>query len=164
MWCMQNLPDASTLFFERTWTFWVKLNNTDWDINQFYKCTTLKTIKDMWSVLNNIDDNYPSCVNIFIMENDRIPLVENNGNTFIHGGLWSVVIKRNNWKLTLREVVLALVGELEFSDSVKGVCVIPVTTSHVIVKLWSVDRNEIDGTTLESLFPNTKSRFKPFDI
>lgn len=160
---MGDLPDPSTLFFEREWTLWLKINNSEWTPENFKKGNVIRTVSDMWSTLHHIDPRYISQVNMFIMENSRIPLVESNGDTFIYGGSWSVVIKRQDWDHVIREIFIALMGESKFSDSIRGSCIVPVNISHTIVKLWSVDRCEDDGKALESLFENTNARFKKFD-
>ena len=161
---MEPLPDPSTLFFEREWTFWIKVNNSDWLASSFHKIYVIKTVKDMWGIINNLSSKMLSSVNIFIMEQERIPLVESHGDTFKYGGTWSVVIKKQNWIRVLSDVFVALLGETKFSSSIRGACIVPVNQAHIIVKLWSTDRNENDAEVIESLFGNTTARFKPFDI
>ena len=161
---MTDLPDPATLYFEREWTFWLKINNSGWTPENFIRGNVIKTVKDMWCTIHHISPKCLSNVNIFIMEDGRIPLVESNGDTFVSGGSWSVVIKRQDWRKVIQETIMALMGEIKFSDSIRGTWLVPVNNTHTIVKLWSIDRNDRDGKALESLFENTNARFKAFDI
>lgn len=147
-----------------SWTLWMKLNDSEWKQEHFTKIFEVSTIADMWGLLHNIPESWVSTVNMFFMSEDTIPLVECNDSLFADGGAWSVVVKRNEWRDSMNEIVASLFCGTLFSSFVKGLCLVPVTKSHLMVKLWSTKEYKDDGTKLETIFDGCTSRFKKFNL
>jgi hypothetical protein len=158
---------ATQLTFEHEWDVWVKTNMNAWDINEMKHIYTIRTIAEMWQLLNNIPPSYVGLCNVFIMHKDVKPVWETNGEMFKNGGCWSVVVRKHEWRHVFNELVMALLGELLFGASVKGACLVPVNTTHVICKIWCTTKSKIDATALtkamRTLDPST-ARFKEFDL
>tara|TARA_B110000046_G_C12729289_1_gene287862 strand:+ start:108 stop:611 length:504 start_codon:yes stop_codon:yes gene_type:complete len=158
---------STQLTFENGWDFWVKTNASAWDLKKMKQIYTIRTIADMWHILNNVPSQYVGICNIFIMHSGVKPLWESNGSMFQNGGCWSVVIRKHGWRDILNELVMSLVGEMFFGDNVKGACIIPVSTTHVICKIWCTSKMIKDSTSLTnalSTFGADGARFKQFVI
>lgn len=157
---------AESLSFHREWTLYIKTNNSDWKKENFNNIYKIKTIKDMWQVLNNIPESLTGLTNIFFMENDTVPLWELDKKMWSKGGCWSTIIKGSNWIDSMKEACMVVFGETLFDDSeVKGICIVPVTTTHCIVKLWSTSSSLKTGASLKSTlekFNCCNPRFKAF--
>lgn len=155
-----------TLFFHREWTCFIKFNNVEWTVQNFQNVYTIKTIKDFWSILNNIPESLTGISNIFFMENENVPLWEANQDLWRGGGCWSTIIKGTNWIVSMKEICMAVMGETKFDDAqVKGICVVPVSKAHCIIKLWSTVKCDTIGHMLkESLecLECCQPRFKSF--
>ena len=161
---LQNL--AETLAFHREWTLYIKRNDRSWEKDNFKVFYKIKTIKDMWQVLNNTPDTLTGVTNIFFMENDVIPLWEENKELWMKGGCWSTIIKGIPWIDSMKEISMVVFGESIFSDNeVKGMCIVPVGFSHCIVKLWSTSSSEKIGKQLKQALEKLnccQPRFKAF--
>ena len=157
---------AESLSFEREWTFYVKSNSSDWKQENFNNIYKIRTIKDMWQVLNNIPESLTGYTNIFFMENDIVPLWELDKKLWSKGGCWSTIIKGTHWFDSMIETCMVLFGESLFNDlEVKGLCIVPVTQTHSIVKLWSTSNSSETSNHLEKTlerFNCCTPRFKPF--
>lgn len=157
---------AESLSLHRDWTLYIKANNSDWKQENFKKFYKIKTIKDLWQVLNNIPESLTGLTNIFFMENDIFPLWELDKQLWSKGGCWSTIIKGSYWIDAMKEACMIVFGESLFDDSeVKGICIVPVTITHSIVKLWATSSSANIGnnlkTSLES-FNCCNPRFKSF--
>ena len=166
-----NTPDnlkelAESLSFHREWTLYVKTNNTDWKKENFQNIHKIKTINDMWQILNNIPEYFTGLTNIFFMEGDTVPLWELDKQLWSKGGCWSTIIKGSHWIDSMKEVCMMVFGETLFDDSeVKGICIVPVTTNHCIVKLWVTSSSTNTGIDLKKSlerFNCCNPRFKSF--
>jgi len=157
---------AESLSFHREWTLYIKSNASDWKRENFKNVYRIKTIKDMWQLLNNIPESLTGLTNIFFMENDIIPLWELDKKLWSKGGCWSTIIKGNHWFEAMNEACMILLGESLFDDSeVKGLCIVPVTPNHCIVKLWATTSSANTGTQLKKSlerFNCCTPRFKSF--
>ena len=156
---------CDALSFERTWNVWLKLNKHDWNLNNFTKLLKVATIPDMWGLLHHLPDSIVSTSNLFVMEEHIVPLTEMNEGVFDNGGAWSVVMKRCNVFNVINETFMALMGELTFSERVKGACIVPVNTNHVIVKIWTSSKNDEDADALYNSMAEynpSAPRFKAF--
>lgn len=163
----QDLIDlAESLSFHRDWTLYIKTNNSDWKQEHFKKIYRITTIKDMWQVLNNIPETLTGLTNIFFMENDIVPLWELDKSLWSKGGCWSTIIKGNHWFEAMKEACMVVFGESLFDDSeVKGICIVPVTPNHCIVKIWATTSSANIGTQLKKTldrFNCCTPRFKSF--
>lgn len=157
---------AESLSFHRDWTLYIKSNNSDWKQQNFKKIYKIITIKDMWQVLNNIPESLTGLTNIFFMENDIVPLWELDKTLWSKGGCWSTIIKGNHWFEAMKEACMVVFGESLFDDSaVKGVCIVPVTSNHCIIKIWATTSSANTGTQLKKTldrFNCCAPRFKSF--
>jgi len=161
----EKLALAESLSFHREWTLYVKSNKSDWKKENFKNIYKIKTIKDMWQVLNNIPECLTGLTNIFFMENDIVPLWELDKQLWSKGGCWSTIIKGTHWIDSMKEACMIVFGELLFDLEIKGLCIVPVTLHHCIVKLWSTSSSEQTGTQLEKALEALNCcnpRFKSF--
>jgi hypothetical protein len=121
----------------------------------------------MWQVLNNIPETFTGLTNIFFMENDIVPLWELDKSLWSKGGCWSTIIKGNHWFEAMKETCMVVFGESLFDDSeVKGICIVPVTPNHCIVKIWATTSSANVGSQLKKTlerFNCCTPRFKSFD-
>ena len=159
------LPDPHQLPLERKWGVWVKHSATEWTRENLKKVFVIRTVADMWGLIHHIPEACVGSSNIFLIEESMIPLWELNGDVFRHGGCWSTVVKRGDWREMLTQLVATLVGETKFSTSVRGCCVIPVSKSQCISKVWCTMRNDADCTDLAECMAQWGKhmpRFKPF--
>jgi len=141
---------AESLSFHRDWTLYIKNNNSDWKQENFKKIYRINTIKDMWQVLNNIPESLTGNTNIFFMENDIVPLWELDKPLWSKGGCWSTIIKGNHWFQAMKEACMVVFGESLFDDSeIKGICIVPVTPNHCIVKIWATTSSANTGIQLK---------------
>lgn len=156
---------ATQLTFENSWDMWVKTNASAWALKEMKHVYTIRTISDMWMILNNIPASYVGVCNIFLMHSGVKPLWESNGTLFRKGGCWSVVIRRQAWKEVVNELIMSLVGETFFGDNIRGACIVPVSTSQVICKIWCTSKSTEDSTALTNslkTFGASGARFKEF--
>jgi hypothetical protein len=161
-----DLPDPATLEFHRTWKVYLKSNSDEWIKKNFKQVMNISNVKDMWGFLNNVPSAITGQYNIFMMENGLAPLWENHKDLFENGGCWSTIIRGNPWKEAMNEIFMAMVGELHFDeDNVRGLCVVPVSFQHCIVKLWVRRPGQSVAKKLESVMKHLgccAPRFKPF--
>lgn len=144
---------------------YIKLNTSTWEVDNFKSMYKIKSVKDMWQVLNNVPDSLAGVTNIFFMENDIVPLWEANVQLWSNGGCWSTIVKGPHWIKTMKEICITVMGESVFDDRVKGICIVPVGANHCIVKLWStINSDEISTMFKSSLESITccQPRFKAF--
>tara|TARA_Y100001936_G_scaffold253496_1_gene318519 strand:- start:4327 stop:4818 length:492 start_codon:yes stop_codon:yes gene_type:complete len=157
---------AETLTLHRDWSFYLKSNKSDWKSGSFFKVYKITNVKEMWQILNNIHRKFTGSVNIFFMEGDLVPLWEQDVELWSDGGCWSTVIKGSSWVNCMHEICCFVMGESMFDDEVvKGICVVPVSEAHSIIKLWVTSQNEEIGSKLEQLFKKSgccQPRFKSF--
>ena len=157
---------AESLALHREWAFYIKLNRSDWKVESFNKMYKIKTIKEMWQVLNNTTESLTGLANIFFMENDIVPLWECDKQLWSKGGCWSTIIKGTHWIDSMKEVCMIVFGESFFEESeVKGICIVPVATTHCIIKLWTPSDATNTGANLKSSlekFNCCNPRFKAF--
>lgn len=157
---------AGTLSFHRNWTFYIKFNHSGWEKLSFKNLYKIRTIKDMWQVLNNVPNGLTGVSNIFFMENDVLPLWEEDKELWSKGGCWSTIIKGSSWIDSMKEICMLVFGESVFEDhEVKGVCVVPVGARHCIIKLWCTSSSETIGAQLKSSLEDMsccQPRFKAF--
>lgn len=156
---------ASQLTFQHNWDLWIKTNASAWDLKEMKHIGTIHTIAEMWSILNNVPASCVGYCNIFLMHSGVKPLWESNGALFHTGGCWSVVIRKHIWKDVFNEVIMSLVGETFFGDNVKGACIVPVSASHVICKIWCTSKSTMDSASLTralETFGASGARFKSF--
>jgi len=131
--------DAEELKLERVWTLYLKKNCDDWKPDSFHKLYNIATVADIWKVWHNIPENLCSWVNLFFMEHDLFPLYERHEDIFRAGGCWSIIVKGRSWLSSLQTLILTVFGETEEAFDrrfVKGICVVPVSPNHCIMKLW----------------------------
>ena len=158
---------ATKLTFENKWDVWVKANTSAWELKEMKHVFTVHTIADMWSLLNNIPTSYVGVCNIFLMHSGVKPLWETNGALFRNGGCWSVVIRKHAWKDVIDELIMSLLGEAFFGENIKGACIVPVSMSHVICKIWCVTKSKRDSISLLNAletFDASGARFKEFAL
>lgn len=152
--------------FERKWTLFIKLNNDAWEKEKFKYIYKITNVKEMWQVLNNIPTGLAGCSNIFFMEENLLPLWEDNKQVWERGGCWSTIIKGIEWKKTMNEICMLIMGECIFDmDNIKGICIVPVTTTHCIVKLWATDKSDKNCELLKNNLSELQCcmpRFKAF--
>lgn len=144
----------------------MKENSADWVNKSFIQLTTIKDVKHLWELLNNVPNSITGKANLFIMENDLLPLWEHNKDLFERGGCWSTIIRGHPWKTAMNEIFMALVGEMHFDeDNVRGLCVVPVSYQHCIIKIWVRRTGQSTAKTLEAVlkdFGCCTPRFKAF--
>lgn len=157
---------AETLLLHREWNFYVKRNHTEWFKQNFIFMNKVKTIKDMWQLLNNIDEKYTGLTNLFFMEYDIIPLWEENKNLWSNGGCWSTIIKGRTWIESMHEICMIVMGESVFDENeIKGICIVPVGTYHSIIKLWTTTNSQHIAAQLQNSLHNLNCcppKFKAF--
>lgn len=160
-----DLPDASALPLERSWVYWCKCNTRPWKLSCMQRMARIDTVESLWRVLNNVAAAALARTNLFFMQDGVVPLWEDNGDVFTRGGgCWSIVVRRMAWRQTCNEAVVALAGEHAFSDAIRGCCVVPVSASHCICKLWATKSKVADREALEAIFPGCgAARFKKFN-
>ena len=107
-------PDPATLELHRTWTVYMKSNSDEWVKKNFKHVMDISTVKDMWTFLNNVPSVLTGQYNIFMMEKGLIPLWENHKDLFENGGCWSTIIRGYPWESAMKEIFMAMVGELQF--------------------------------------------------
>lgn len=114
------------------------MNERPWKKDAFLPISTNTNIAEMWQTLNEFGRNkhLAGHINIFFMQDDMLPLAEENVETWKDGGCWSTIIKGEDWIESMKSIVLTVFGESVFDESVKGVCVVPVSQTHCIVKIW----------------------------
>lgn len=161
-----SAEEAESLFFHREWSFYMKSNKSSWRKENFIKMYKIKTVADMWRILNNISMKFTGNTNIFFMEGDTIPLWEEDKDLWLGGGCWSTVMKGSQWSDCMNEICSIVMGETVFDDRiVKGICVVPVAANHSIIKLWTTsDAKEIGVNLTKSLHECNccNARFKSF--
>ena len=159
--------DPRELALERRWDLYVKNNVAPWTMRSMQRVFRIATVADMWGALNNMPPKLVSNTNLFVMQQGTVPLAENNGPTFRHGGgCWSVVVRRVEWRKVLNDLVMSLVGEIVYSEAVLGACFVPVSLNHVICKIWATRANQKDGAALGATlaeYTPSQPRFKRFD-
>ena len=159
-------PDPATLELHRTWTVYMKSNSDEWVKKNFKHVMDISTVKDMWTFLNNVPSVLTGQYNIFMMEKGLIPLWENHKDLFENGGGWSTIIRGYPWESAMKEIFMAMVGELQFDeDNVRGLCVVPVSFQHSIVKLWVRRTGQSAAKNLEHVMKDLgccAPRFKAF--
>lgn len=162
---------AQNLALERPWTCFVKVNEHSWTKDAFTKITSVSNVADVWMVLNEFARNevLSGYVNIFFMESEMLPLAEDNRDVWKKGGCWSTILKGQNWITSMQTIVLTVLGESVFDKTVKGVCVVPVSQQHCIVKIWCTDRgvetklaDQLRDLYQTSAVPPAAPRFKGF--
>lgn len=159
---------AAASRFHRPWTLWVKKNTDAWGKKAFKRVMRMTNIKDMWQTLNHLPDALAGSTNLFFMEGDMMPLWEENAELFMNGGCWSTIVKGTPWISAMREIVMAVFGETTFDETkVKGICIVPVSTMHCIVKIWTTVRSESSGRLLQQVLQPYMNcctpRFKAFE-
>ena len=158
-------PDPNSLFLHREWTLWIKVNTDSWVKRNFKRIFTLRTVAEMWGVLNNIPVLLAGQANIFFMVDDLVPLWEERKDIWSKGGCWSTIVKENNWLETMRDICATTFGESTFSENVKGICIVPVSQSHCIVKMWTTKKSEVNNKLLQQSLSHLgccPPRFKSF--
>ena len=163
---MTDLADAKSYEFERSWSVFIKPNNTNWSVSSFLLLTTITNIQNLWELLNADMTLLTSAANVFVMQAGLVPLWEEHKDIFAGGGCWSTIVRGETWSTVLTEMTLALVGEHVFDyDDVKGVCIVPVGKSHTLVKLWVRSTTRATAAALDKTLAkmrNVDSRFKAF--
>jgi hypothetical protein len=167
---MESTPEApqgpETYEFERSWTVFVKPNETDWSPASFKNLTRISNIRELWEFLNADASKLTGRANVFVMEEGLVPLWEKHKDVFGRGGCWSTIVRGETWTAVLTEMLLALVGEIAFDEhDVKGVCVVPVGRTHSLIKLWTCSSSKRTAAALNktlSAMRNVDARFKPF--
>lgn len=156
--------EAQTL--QRSWTLWMKSNNDCWNYDSFKSISKIYTIQDMWKVMNNIPASVTGKVNLFFMEGDMVPLWEQHNQVFAKGGCWSTIIKGVEWNVAMKEIVMTLFGESKFDENeVKGLCIVPVSFTHSIIKIWTTICSDKNGKLLKEVLCKENCclpRFKAF--
>ena len=152
--------------FHRKWKVYVKENSKDWTKGSFKTITKIENVRDMWNFLNNVPMTITGKSNIFLMEHDLLPLWEENQELFETGGSWSTIVRGVSWKVAMNEIFLGTLGETHFDeDNVRGVCVVPVSPQHSIIKLWVRCSAKSAAKSLEVLLKELNCcspRFKAF--
>ena len=161
------LMDPATLRLHRQWTFWAKHNNNPWEQEMFGCKFVIETVEDMWRLLNNIPvQNMTGRANLFFMADGMLPLWEQNMSTWAKGGCWSTIIKGTPWQRAMFLICSVVFGETVFDEQyLRGICIIPVTGTHCIVKIWSTIKRDEDGSLLRDVTKELNScppRFKSF--
>ena len=160
-----DLPDPGTLELHRTWTVYLKSNSDEWVKRILYKLYEHIDCKRPVGIFKQRPiRNYRSIQYIYDGEG-IIPLWEDHKDLFENGGCWSTIIRGNPWKDVMNEIFMAMVGETQFDeDNVRGLCVVPVSFQHCIVKLW-VRRTGQSAAKLEHVMKDLgccAPRFKAF--
>lgn len=140
--------DPGSLLLHRHWTMWLKANNAAWKKENFKRVFTLKNVKEMWQLLNNIPVSIAGQANIFFMSEELVPLTEERQDLWKQGGCWSTIVKENNWVTTMQDICASTFGETVFGDDVKGLCIVPVSANHCIVKMWTTRKSEATSAHL----------------
>ena len=150
----------------REWGFYVKLNNASWRRESFFELYRIKTIGDMWRILNNVPEAFSGVTNIFFMEGGLIPLWEEERALWSKGGCWSTIVKGTHWMQAMNQICMVVMGETVFDDQeVKGICVVPVSLNHCIVKVWTTVKSHHVGSQLQMALKSLnccQPRFKAF--
>ncbi len=158
--------DPSSCALHRQWTLFYKKNADQWDRTSFRRVGEISNVKEMWQLLNYIPANLAGHVNIFFMDEQRVPLWEEHGSLFKDGGCWSTVVKGTDWTTVTKEICMIVFGETVFDDAlVKGICVVPVKQTHSIVKIWTTTSGPENGRLMESALNHINifsPRFKKF--
>ena len=161
-----ELPDPATLQFHRTWSVYLKSNKDEWVVKNFKHVMDIATVKDLWGFLNNVHPSITGHVNIFMMEKGVIPLWEEHKELFHRGGCWSTIVRGHPWQTIMNEIFMTMVGELYFDeDNVRGVCIVPVSYQHCIIKVWARRTGQSVAKKLESTLSTLgccAPRFKAF--
>lgn len=156
--------DPTKLELHRRWDSFIKFNSNDWEIEHFKNVFTICTVADMWGLLNNIPDSCTGKVNLFFMEKGLVPLWEHHKDIFSNGGCWSTIVKHKQWKVSMNDICMSVLGEALFDENdVKGICIVPVSMTHCIIKIWVTTHSDINGKLLKSCLADCcEPRFKRF--
>ena len=121
-----------------TWTIWYhSLRNKNWSKSSYINCGELKTIKDLWSYLNNVHDLKQGM--FFLMRKGIFPKWEEPEN--VKGGAWSLSISEHKCKKIWIEFVMAICGETLIKDDmseINGLSISP-KGKYSIIKIWNRD-------------------------
>ena len=95
--------DPTTIVFNRKWNIYIKSNCDDWTEEKFQKVYSFQNAAEIWNFLNNFPSNITSTYNIFIMQDNLLPLYEKYPDFFANGGIWSTIVKGVPWSKPLNE-------------------------------------------------------------
>lgn len=151
-----------TMKLKTNWNLWIHDNKKNWALQSYIHLLSIDSFEDCYEYINNIDEFDIMRTNFFVMRGNIKPTWEDNHNR--NGGACKFKFEKDfieEWE----ELLIYTLNEdvLTNCSSVTGLSFNPKNNpknSHVIIKLWNNDKEDIST----KINPILQEKYKDISI